>query len=66
MLESVNDYMAILALVAVIVMVVGAAIYVANLKSIRKNVRKEMDYYHFDNDKLINNNSKGKLKNESK
>lgn len=48
MLENVNDYLAILAIIVILTFVAGVILYFMNLKQIEKNVRKEVKYYDYE------------------
>ena len=48
MLENVNDYLAILAIIVILAFVAGVILYFINLKQIEKNVRKEVKYYDYE------------------
>ena len=47
MLENLNDYLAMIAVIGVLLLALGIVFYFINLKSIEKNVRREVKYYDF-------------------
>ena len=47
MLENLNDYLAMIAVIGVLFLALGIAFYFINLKWIEKNVRREVKYYDF-------------------
>ena len=53
MLESTSDYLAIFAIVAILVCSLGMVIYLINLRVIDRNVRKEIKYYQYDRDRMM-------------
>lgn len=51
MLENVDDYLAIFAVIGLIVLAIAIALYFINLKTIEKNVRREVRYYDYERKK---------------
>lgn len=48
MLENMNDYLSVLAILFILLFMGGIALYFMNLKKIEKNVRKEVQYYDYE------------------
>lgn len=48
MLENINDYIALLSIVGILLVALGIGGYFTNLKQIDKNLRKEVKYYDYD------------------
>ena len=47
MLENLNDYLAMIAVIGVLFLALGIAFYFIKVKGIEKNVRREVKYYDF-------------------
>ena len=59
MLESTSDYLAFFAIVAILVCSLGLVIYMINLRVIDRNVRKEIKYYQYDRDRMMEKKNNG-------
>ncbi len=48
MLENMNDYASVIAILFFLAVSLGFAIYIINLKRIESNIKKEVKYYDYD------------------
>ena len=48
MLENTSDYLAVFAIIAILLAAIALMLYTINLKVIDRNVRREIKYYHYD------------------
>ncbi|MDO4377525.1 MAG: hypothetical protein Q4C64_00060 [Erysipelotrichia bacterium] len=53
MLENMNDYLSVLAVMLIFLLIGGVALYFMNLKKIEENVRKEVQYYDYEKRKEL-------------
>ncbi|MBO4218981.1 MAG: hypothetical protein IKX74_00820 [Erysipelotrichaceae bacterium] len=53
MLESTSDYLAFFSIIAILACSLAMVIYLINLKVIDKNVRREIRYYQYDRDRML-------------
>jgi hypothetical protein len=65
MLESTSDYLAFFAIVAILVCSLGMVIYMINLRVIDRNVRREIKYYQYDRDRMMDKKRKNGNKQET-